>query len=78
MNDFTNAVAWLERVDEYIGELRLSADSLTSENEFLRSLLSSFWTGDVPDSATLDHLILAKAGRIRLEAKSKVCSLLGG
>ena len=49
---------------------------LTSENEFLRSLLDSFWTGDVPDDATLDHMVIAKAGRLRLEEKAKVCALL--
>ena len=63
---------------DYAANLSDELDSLTSENTLLRSLLASFWTGNVPDSATIDHLILAKAGRIRLEAKSKVCSLLGG
>jgi hypothetical protein len=40
------------------------------------SLLDSFWTGNVPDDATLDHLVLAKAGRQRLEEKAKRCALL--
>jgi len=52
--------------------------SLSNENAFLRSLLDSFWTGDVPDNATLDHLVIAKAGRLRLEERAKVCALLGG
>ena len=51
-------------------------DHLINENEFLRSLLDSFWTGNVPDDATLDHMVIAKAGRLRLEEKAKVCALL--
>lgn len=78
MNDFTDAVEGLEKIDGYITTLLRKVESLTNENEFLKSLTSSFWTGDVPDSATLDHLILAKYGRVRLEGRSKVCTLLGG
>ena len=74
MNDFTNAI----EAEGYITTLLRKVERLTNENEFLKSLTSSFWTGDVPDSATLDHMILAKAGRLRLEEKAKVCSLLGG
>ena len=53
-------------------------ENLVNENLHLKSLLESFWTGNVPDKATLDHLVLAKAGRLRLEEKAKVCVLLGG
>jgi len=34
---------------------------------YLESLLDSFFTGDVPDNTTLEHMILAKYGRKRLE-----------
>ena len=74
MNDFTNTI----EAERYITTLLRKVESLTNENDSMRSLLESFWTGDVPELATLDHLVLAKAGRIRLDAKSKVCSLLGG
>lgn len=53
-------------------------DILQDKVEFLESLLSSFWTGDVPEDATLDHMILAKAGRGRIEERVKVCALLAG
>lgn len=49
---------------------------LLAELEFQKTLLASFWSGDVPDNATLDHLVLAKAGRHRLEEKAKRCALL--
>lgn len=49
---------------------------LEAENMFLLSLLNSFWTGDVPENASLDHLVLAKAGRLRLQEMSKKPVLL--
>lgn len=49
---------------------------LEAENVLLKSLLQSFWTGDVPQLATLDHMILAKAGRQRLIEKAKTAALL--
>lgn len=47
-----------------------------AEIRYLEGLLNSFWTGDVPDNASLDHLILAKYGRIRLTEKAKQPALL--
>lgn len=44
--------------------------------EHLESKLEAFFTGDVPQNATFDHMILAKYGRIRLTEKSKVPALL--
>lgn len=38
-----------------------------AQRDFLQSLVDSFFTGDVPDNASLEHLILAKHGRRRLE-----------
>lgn len=35
--------------------------------ELMQSLLDTFFTGDVPDSPTFDHFVLAKWGRKRLE-----------
>ena len=49
---------------------------LREELEFERSLVASFWTGDIPEDATLDHLVIARAGRKRLEEKAKSCALL--
>jgi hypothetical protein len=42
----------------------------------LKSLLESFWTGDVPQNATLDHMKLAKYGRQRLAEIGKTPALL--
>jgi len=44
--------------------------------EHYRSLLETFFTGDIPDNATFDHLILAKWGRKRLEDQKSQPSLL--
>ena len=63
---------------EYEVFLEHNIDVLTATNAYLNSLLDSFWTGDLPEDVTLDHMVLAKAGRHRLEEKAKVCALLGG
>jgi hypothetical protein len=67
-----------EDFESCIDDLHDDVRNLTNENEFLHSLLDSFWSGDVPNNATLNHMILAKAGRLRLAEKAKICSLLGG
>ena len=59
----------------YQEALEVHIDFLNSENTHLKSLLSSFWTGNLLDNTTLDHMVLAKAGRMRLEEKAKVCAL---
>jgi hypothetical protein len=51
-------------------------DDREAEIDYLRSLLDSFWTGDIPQGATLDHMKLAKYGRKRLEDQGKVPALL--
>ena len=58
--------------------LENAIEKLQDDLAFANSLISSFWTGDVPDDATLDHMVIAKAGRLRLEEKAKVCALLSG
>lgn len=59
--------------DEYL-EKRVLA--LSEFNDRLQSLLDTFWTGDIPSGASLEHMVLAKAGRLRLQEKAKVCALL--
>jgi hypothetical protein len=63
-------------MSEYLGELKQAYVDIQLENEHLKSLLNSFWTGDVPQGATLDHMKLAKYGRIRLADMGKVPALL--
>lgn len=46
------------------------------EVNLLESKLSSFFTGDVPQHATFDHIILAKYGRLRLTERTKQAALL--
>ena len=70
MNKSVN-VTYEEFLEEEIGKLQ-------DDVLFQRGLLESFWTGDVPDNATLDHMVIAKAGRLRLQEKARVCALLGG
>lgn len=47
-----------------------------AERDFLQSLIDSFFTGDVPESASLEHLILAKWGRKRIEEQRSQPALL--
>lgn len=63
-------------MSSFIAQLKEENLSLYNENEMLRSMLKSFWTGDVPSNATLDHMVLAKWGRKRLDEKAKVPALL--
>lgn len=74
----TKNIPYEDYLEICVANLDKEASLLTNENEFLRSLLDAFWTGNVPDNATLDHMVLAKAGRLRLAEKAKVCALLGG
>lgn len=57
---------------------KLKERVLRAESEVLRlqSMLEAFFTGDVPDGASVDHLILAKWGRKRLEEKKQQPALL--
>lgn len=61
---------------DYEEFLEAAVKELQTELAYANSLMLSFWTGDVPDDATLDHMVIAKAGRFRLEEKAKVCALL--
>lgn len=67
----------------YVGKLKqrvVEAEDRTAYLEalveHLRSKLDAFWTGDIPENASLDHMILAKYGRKRIEDKSKKPALL--
>lgn len=60
----------------FISQLKKRAIRAEAEVAHLRSLLDSFWTGDVPENATTDHLVLAVAGRKRLDAKKQKAVLL--
>lgn len=66
----------LKRNTKYEDYLEENIVTLQDELSFQTSLLNSFWTGDIPDNASLNHMILAKAGRHRLQEKAKVCALL--
>lgn len=59
-----------------IAQLKQRVLDAESYAQQLESMLNSFWTGDVPSNATLDHMVLAKWGRKRLEEKVKTPALL--
>ena len=61
----------------YVAQLKERVLRAEAEVVQLRSYLDAFWTGDCPDQSTLDHLVLAKWGRKRLEEKAKKPALLG-
>ena len=62
--------------EEYVVTLCDKILDQHDEITFLRSLLDSFWSGDVPEGATMDHMKLAKYGRIRLKDIGKTPALL--
>lgn len=49
---------------------------LEAENRLLKSMLDTFFTGNVPQGATLKHFVLAKYGRMRLDEQRKTPALL--
>ena len=61
----------------YIASLKGRVLRAEAEVLELRSMLDAFWTGNCPEQSTLDHLVLAKWGRKRLEEKVKKPALLG-
>ena len=63
-------------MSEYLADLKQRVCDLQDERDWLQSKLDSFFTGDVPNGASFDHMILAKYGRIRLIEKSKQPALL--
>ena len=46
---------------DYEETLEHHIDKLTAANAYLNSLLDSFWTGDLPEDVTLEHMVLVKA-----------------
>lgn len=60
----------------YVAELKQRVVQLEAENRLLQSKLQTFFTGDIPQGATIDHMILAKYGRIRILEKAKQPALL--
>lgn len=61
-----------------IAELKQRIVNAEQRAEIAESKLLSFFTGDVPDKATFEHMILAQYGRIRLSKMAKQAYLLGG
>lgn len=55
----------------YIQQLKERVLSAEAEATELRSMLDAFFTGNVPDDATLQHVILAQWGRKRLDEKKR-------
>lgn len=49
---------------------------LEEENTYLRACVECFFSGDIPESASIDQIILATAGRERLERKARQAALL--
>lgn len=63
-------------MSNYTAQLKERVLVAEEQVRLLQSMLGSFWTGDIPEQATLDHMVLAKWGRKRLEEKSKQPALL--
>jgi len=44
--------------------------------EYYSECCNCFWTGNIPEGATMEQVIMASAGRKRLDALSKTPALL--
>lgn len=59
-----------------VADLKAQLSEALDECDYYRSLVECFFTGDVPRNASLNHMILAKYGRVRLQEISKTPVLL--
>jgi hypothetical protein len=60
----------------YIVDLKQRVLDAEERVAYLESLLETFFTGDVPNGASLNHFVLAKWGRKRLEEQKSTAALL--
>lgn len=60
----------------YVSALKLRALDAEAERDYLRSLLDTFLTGNIPDNAGIEHLRMASWGRKRLEELNRQPVLL--
>lgn len=60
----------------YIADLKERAITAERERDLYRSMVESFFTGDVPENACPEHLILARWGRKRHEENRTTAALL--
>ncbi len=60
----------------YVSELKQRVMDAEAERDYHKSLVESFFSGDVPERASLSHFLMAKWGRKRLEELSKQPALL--
>lgn len=61
---------------ERILSLQKELEAALQRAEFAESVINSFFTGNVPNGASINHVILAKYGRMRLESLKKTPALL--
>lgn len=59
-----------------IAKLKQRVLDAEAERDFYQSLVEAFFSGDVPDTASPEHFILAKWGRKRHEEKRATAILL--
>ena len=70
------AKAEVKVLSSKVRQLEEKVRTLERYNKLLQSKLDSFFTGDVPNNATFEHMILAKYGRVRLQERSRTAALL--
>lgn len=59
-----------------VAKLKQRVLEAEAERDHYRSLVEAFFSGDVPEGACPDHLILAKWGRKRHDDKRNTAALL--
>jgi hypothetical protein len=60
----------------HVAELKTRVLEAEARVAYLEACLECFWTGDIPDKASFEQMILASWGRKRLEEKRKTAALL--
>jgi hypothetical protein len=61
-----------------VAELKQQLLEERDRADYWESVVQAFFTGDVPKHATINHVILAKHGRMRLDSLKKTPALLQG
>lgn len=60
----------------YIAELKQRLIEAEEAAAYYHSLVETFFTGDIPNGASINHLVMAKWGRKRLEEQKSTAALL--
>jgi len=61
-----------------VAELKERVVSAEAERDYYKSLVDASYSGEPPEGASFNHIIMAQWGRKRLAEKKRSAVLLGG